>query len=364
MANAPDQSEIRRFPITTVRDQIAACLASFGMPKEHVDITANVMVDADTRGIDTHGISCIPNYFQRWQNNMITMDAAITVLRESPVTALLDAGGGLGYVPAVRAMTMAMEKARTSGMAAISVGNSAHYGAAGYYTRMAAREGLIGFATTNTSGGRVVPTFAAEGRLGTNPIAFAAPAKRNPAFDLDMATSTVAGGKIRNKAVEGLPLPLGWVVDENGNPTTDSSTYPEGIQMTPLGGTAENASYKGYGLAAMVEILSAGLCGASLVTSENHGKRTPGSMEIGHFFLCIDPTAFRPAGAFEDTMDELIDSLHATEPADPAHPVMVAGEPQLNIAAEREKAGIPVPPGLRQRIGELAEETGAAFLLG
>lgn len=364
MAPAPSQDEIRRYPIATVRDQIASCLASFGMPKAHVDITANVMVDADTRGIDTHGISCIPNYYLRLQNNMITMDAKITVVVDNPVTALLDAGGGLGYVPAVQAMTMAMEKARASGMAAISVGNSAHYGAAGYYARMAAREGLVGFVTTNSSSGRVVPTFAAEGRLGTNPIAFAAPAKRNPAFDLDMATSTVASGKIRNKAVEGLPLPLGWAIDMDGHPTTDSSTYWEGTQMTPLGGTAENASYKGYGLAAMVEILSAGLCGASLVTSENHGKRTPGSMEIGHFFLCIDPTAFRPAGAFEETVDELIDSLHATQPADPAEPVMVAGEPQTKIAAEREKSGIPIPPGLRQRIGELAGETGAAFLLG
>jgi len=321
------------------------------------------MVDADTRGIDTHGISCIPNYYRRWRDNMITMDAEITVVRETPVTALLEAGGGLGYVPAVRAMTMAMEKAQANGLAAISVGNSAHYGAAGYYTRMAARQGLIGFATTNTSGGRVVPTFAAEGRLGTNPIAFAAPAKRNPTFDLDMATSTVASGKIRNKAVESLPLPLGWAVDKDGNPTTDSSTYWDGTQMTPLGGTPENASYKGYGLAAMVEILSAGLCGASLVTSGDHGRRTPGSMEIGHFFLCINPTLFRPAGAFEETVDELIDSLHATEPADPAQPVLVAGDPQRRIAAEREKAGIPIPPGLRQSIAKLAEETGAAFLL-
>ena len=364
MDNVTADGEIRRFPVETVRDQIAACLAAFGMPAENVAITANVMVDADTRGIDTHGVSCIPNYYLRWQNNMITMDAAVTVVRDGPVTALLDAGGGLGYVPAVRAMTMAIEKAKAHGLAAVSVANSAHYGAAGYYTRMAAHEGLIGFATTNTSGGRVVPTFAAEGRLGTNPIAFAAPARRHPAFDLDMATSTVASGKIRNKAVEGLPLPLGWAVDKDGRPTTDSSTYWEGTLMTPLGGTPENASYKGYGLAAMVEILSAALCGASLVTSGNHGKRTPGSMEIGHFFLAIDPTAFRPAGAFEDTVDELIDSLHATDPADPAQPVMVAGEPQLRIAAEREKSGIPIPPGLRERIAELAEETGAAFLLG
>jgi LDH2 family malate/lactate/ureidoglycolate dehydrogenase len=364
MTDATAQGEIKFYPTEVVRDQIAACLASFGMPEEHVKITATVMADADKRGIDTHGISCIPNYHLRWRNNMITMDATVSVVRESPVTALLDAGGGLGYVPAVRAMTLAMEKAKAMGMAAVVVRNSAHFGATGYYTRMAAREGLIGMATTNSSAPRVVPTFAAEGRLGTNPIAFTAPAKRNPPFNLDMASSTVASGKIRNKAVEGQTLPLGWAIDKDGHPTTDSSTYWDGTQMTPLGGTTEGGNHKGYGLGAMVEILSAALCGASLVTSENHGKRTPGTMELGHFFLCVNPTAFQPQGAFEDTVDELIDDLHATAPVDRAQPVMIAGEPEDKIEAAREKTGIPIPPGLRQRIRDLAEEMNAAFLLG
>jgi LDH2 family malate/lactate/ureidoglycolate dehydrogenase len=260
-------------------------------------------------------------------------------------------------------MTMAIDKAKNNGMASIAVRNSAHYGAAGYYSRMAAREGLIGMAFTNTSAPHVVPTFAAEGRLGTNPIAFTAPAKRHPPFNLDMATSTVAGGKIRNKAVEKQPLPLGWIVDANGKPTTDSSGYFDGVKMTPLGGTRDLGSHKGYGLAAMVEILSAALPGASLVMSENHGKRTPGTMEIGHFFMAINPTFFRPSGDFEATVDELIDDLHRTEPVDPKQPVMVAGEPEDQIAAERQANGIPIPPGLRETIRKLAAETGAPFLL-
>ena len=178
-----------------------------------------------------------------------------------------------------------------------------------------------------------------------------------------MATSTVAGGKIRNKAVEEQPLPLGWALDKDGRPTTDSATHWDGAMMTPLGGTRELGSHKGYGLGAMVEILSAALPGASVVTRPDHGTRDPGTMNLGHFFLCIDPTAFRPAGAFEDTVDELIDDLHATAPTDPAQPVMVAGEPEDSIEAERETAGIPIPPGLRDRIREIAEETGAPFLL-
>lgn len=358
-----DQEPTRRFPVAAVRDQIAACLQSFGMPRQNAETTAAIMVDADMRGIDSHGISCIPNYYKRVQRNMITMDAATTVVREGPVTALLDNGGGLGYIAAVKAMTMAIEKAKANGMASIAVRNSAHFGATGYYTRMAAREGLLGMAFTNTSAPHVVPTFAAEGRLGTNPIAFTAPAKRHPPFNLDMATSTVAGGKIRNKAVEKQPLPLGWIVDADGNPTTDSSGYFDGVKMTPLGGTRDLGSHKGYGLGAMVEILSAAIPGASRVMSENHGKRIPGTMEIGHFFMAINPTVFRDAGGFEETVDELIDDLHATTPVDPAQPVMVAGEPEDKVGAERQENGIPIPPGLRDTIRKLTAETGAAFLL-
>jgi len=360
---ATDHSTVKRFPVASVRDQIASCLRSFGMPEDDVAITANVMVDADKRGIDTHGISCVPNYFDRWKRKIITLDATITVVRESPVTALVDAGGGLGYVASVRSMEMAIDKAKQNGLAVVTVRNSAHYGAAGYYTRMAAREGLVAMATTNTSGPKVVPTYAAQERLGTNPIAFTAPANRHKPFNLDMATSTVAGGKIRNKAVEEEPLPLGWALDKHGEPTTDSATHWDGAKMTPLGGLAELGSYKGYGLGAMVEILSTAMTGASVVTRPDHGTRDPGTMNLGHFFLCINPTVYRPEGAFEDTVDELIDDLHATAPVDPEQPVMVAGEPEDKIEAEREVAGIPVPPGLRDRIKEIADETGADFLL-
>jgi LDH2 family malate/lactate/ureidoglycolate dehydrogenase len=358
-----DKNETRRFPVAVVRDQIAACLTSFGMPAKNAETTAAIMVDADMRGIDSHGISCIPNYYKRVQNNMITMDAEPTVVRDGPVTALLDNGGGLGYVAAVKATAMAIEKARTNGMASIAVRNSAHYGAASYYTRMAAREGIIAMTFTNTSAPHVVPTFAAEGRLGTNPIAFTAPAKRHPPFNLDMATSTVAGGKIRNKAVEKQPLPAGWAVDAGGHPATDSAGYWDGLNMTPLGGTRDLGSHKGYGLGAMVEILSAAIPGASLVMSENHGKRIPGTMEIGHFFMAINPIFFRDTGGFEATVDALIDDLHATRPIDPKQPVMVAGEPEDKIGAERGKNGIPIPPGLRDSIRKLTAETGAAFLL-
>lgn len=356
-------AQASRFPADIVKQQIVACLTAYGMTDEHAEIAATVMVDSDKRGIDTHGIALLPNYYTRLSRNMLTMKAEIKVTRETPTTAVIDGGGGLGYVPGVRAMRLAMDKAKAIGLGSVAVGNSAHYGAAGYYTRMAAAEGLIGMAVTNSSAPRVVPTFAAEGRLGTNPIAFTAPTKRHPPFTLDMATSTVASGKIRNRMVEKLPLPLGWATDQDGNPTTDSSLYSQGAQMTPLGGTPEGASYKGYGLGAMVEILSTALSDASIVCSPNHGKRKPGSMEIGHFFMAINPTLFREPGGFEETVDQLIDDLHATAPVDSEQPVLIPGEPEMYVEEDRSKNGIPIPPGLRDRLREVCKTTGAAFLL-
>lgn len=364
MSDGTADEDIKHFPADALRNQIASCLAAWGMPADQVEITANVMVDADKCGIDTHGLSMLTTYDSRRREGIITMDAKVEVVRETPVSALVDAGGGLGYVPSVQATKIAIKKAKEMGMAGIAVCNSNHFGATGYYTRMMAAEGLVGMATTNGSGPRTAPTFGRDAKLSTNPIAFTAPAKRNAPFNLDMATTTVAAGKIRNKANEGLPLPEGWANGPDGRPTSDSSLYFDraGTQ-TPLGGTRELGSHKGYGLGAMVEILSAGFSGASLVTHPEHGYRRPGTMDIGHFFLAIDPTAFRPEGAFEETVDELIDALHATTPVDPDQPVMVAGEPENIIRATREETGIPVPPGLRGKIRDIAKNSNAEFFL-
>jgi LDH2 family malate/lactate/ureidoglycolate dehydrogenase len=359
-----DENDVMWAPQDVVREQIASVLAAWGMKPEHVAETAAVMVDADACGIDTHGISMLPPYDDRRRRNVITLDVDIKIVKETPTTALIDAGGGLGYVPSLMATRMCIEKAKKLGMAAITVRESAHFGATGFYTRMMAAEGLIGIATTNGSGPRTAPTFGKEGKLSTNPIAFAAPTRRNDIFSLDMATTTVAAGKIRNKWIEGDRLPLGWANDADGNPSDDPEVYiSRGGTQTPLGGSRELGGHKGYGLAAMVEILSASFSGASLDSSPNHGNNKPGSMEIGHFFLAIDPTQFRDAGEFEDSTDELIDYLHGTKPLDPDKPVMVAGEPENIVREERKTTGIPIPPGLRGQIQEIARQSNAAFLL-
>ena len=253
-------------PYATHRKQLELILRAWGMQEEAAASTAEIMSWADLHGIDTHGISMVPPYDERRRAGRIDMRARPTVVRETPVSALIDGGGGLGHANARRAMELAIDKAKSTGIGVAAVRNSAHFGACGFYALMAVEAGLIGMVTTSASGIQVSPTFGAQARLGTDPIAFAAPGKPGEPFLLDMATTTVAAGKIRNKANENQPAPPGWLVTAEGKPSTDPREVSKGGFMTPLGGTPEGSSHKGYGLSAMVNILSAALSGASMIT--------------------------------------------------------------------------------------------------
>jgi len=260
-------------------------------------------------------------------------------------------------------METAIAKAKISGMAISSVRNSAHFGACGFYAKMAADAGLIGMVTTSASGKQVAPTFGAEARLGTDPMAFAAPGRDGEPFLLDMATTTVAAGKIRNKFNEGLPCPPGWVVTKDGQASTDPlEAADKGGSLTPLGGTPEGSNYKGYGLAAMVNILGACLSGATLITSPMHMKQ-PWGQDIGHFFMAIDPGMFRDPADFRADVTGFCDELRATKPMDPARPVMVAGDPERRNAAQRMRDGIPIGKGLFEKVRAIAAEHNAPWML-
>jgi len=205
--------------------------------------------------------------------------------------------------------------------------------------------------------------------LGTNPIAFAAPTRRNRPFLLDMATASVAANKVKVHELNGKPIPPGWVLDEKGKAVTDAAAALEIIYktkkggLTPLGGTAEMSSYKGYGLAMMVHILGGALSGASFSPIRNKTQKISDPDNLGHFFLAIDPKAFRPEGAFEDDLDAAIDELHAAPPVDPAQPVLVAGDPEAAAREKRMREGIPLPQTLINKIREICERCGAPFLL-
>jgi LDH2 family malate/lactate/ureidoglycolate dehydrogenase len=258
-------------------------------------------------------------------------------------------------------MTTTIKKAKASGIAVVTVRHSSQYGACGYYTAMAAAEGLIGITTTTTPGVRVAPTGGVEGKLGTDPWSFSAPGEEGRPFLLDMATTTVAYGKIRNKANEGLPVPPGWVLDEAGAPSTDPRVVVGGNGFqTPLGGTADGGSHKGYGLSMMVNILSSCLSGADLITDPAHPQR-PG--HLGHFFLALDPGLFRDLADMRGDVTQLCNDLRATRPIDPAKPVMVAGDPERAIAERRRRDGIVIPDGLKARLRTIAQDAGAIWHL-
>jgi LDH2 family malate/lactate/ureidoglycolate dehydrogenase len=350
-------------PYATHRAQIKAILLAWGMPEENAEPTADILSWADLHGVDSHGMSMLPGYDRMRRNGRARMDARPNIVKQTPISALVDGDGGLGHVPAHFAMQLAIDKAKASGMAIVAVRNSAHFGATGYYALMAAKQGLIGMACTSASGIQVAPTFGKEAKLGTDPWSFAAPSGDERPFLLDMATTTVAAGRIRNKSNEGLECPPGWVLNKDGLPSTDPLEAREkGGFLTSLGGSPENSSYKGYGLAAMVNILASCLSGATLITDPQHTKK-PQGMDIGHFFMAIDPGLFREQSEFQADVARFCGDLRATTPVDPVQPVMVAGDPQWKNAEKRMAEGIPVGPGLLGQVRQIAQASAAPWLL-
>jgi LDH2 family malate/lactate/ureidoglycolate dehydrogenase len=345
------------------RAQLKAILSAWGMPDVNAETTADILSWADLHGVDSHGISMIPGYDGLRRSGRAKMDVQPKIIRETPVSAVVDGGGGLGHVPAHFAMTAAIGKAKAAGVGVAVVKHSAHFGAAGYYSLMAAKQGLVGMACTSASGIQVAPTFGKQARLGTDPWSFAAPSGDGVPFLLDMATTTVAAGRIRNKANEQQPTPDGWVLDKEGKPSNDPLVAKEkGGFLTSLGGSPENSSYKGYGLAVMVNILASCLSGATLITDPEHTKK-PVGMDIGHFFMAIDPNIFRESDDFQQDVASFMGALRGTTPVDPERPVMVAGDPQWKNAAARMQAGIPVGPGLLNQVRQIAQAAAAPWLL-
>ena len=264
--------------------QIASVLRAWGMPDDHVTVTVDRILYADLRGIDSHGCTTLAFYQRLRADGVLNPRAKVAVTRHEGATTLVDGGGGLGHVPATRAMELAIEIAAAHGVGAVAVCNSGHFGAAGAYAAMAADKGLIGIATTSTPTPTVVPTFGRQAMLGTNPIAFAAPARRHPMFLLDMATSTASFGKVLEQWRKGRLIPDRWMLAQDGAPLTAGHAALTNQRLTPLGGDLDGASYKGYGLAMMVEILSAALAGLTFA-DPRLGRR----LRVGHFVMALDP---------------------------------------------------------------------------
>ena len=342
----------------TLRRQIELVLSAWGMRKDYVEQTAEVMVDTDLRGIESHGIGMLPGYARMVRSGRMDLNGEVRVVTDLPSIGRVDGGHNLGHPVSIRAMSLAIDKCRATGVGVVSAYHSGHHGACGYYARMASRDGLVGVAMTGTPSGPMVPTLGREPVLGTNPIAFSAPARRNPAFVLDMATSTASLGKLSIARRRGAPLPEGWALDGEGRPTTDAEVASVARRLTPLGGTRELGSHKGYGLAAMVDVLSNVLSGAAVPAVRSSDKS-----DVGHFFMALDPELFCGRDAFLDDMDALIDALHHTRPADESEPVLVAGDPENAAYETRSREGIPVSEGLAEEVRAVVAAAGVEFLL-
>jgi len=310
-----------------------------GLAPEDARLAVDVLLTANLRGVDTHGVAnMLPGYLRALREGTAKADADITIVRETPGTATVDGNQALGVVATPKAMRVAIEKAQQVGIAAVSIGNSRHLAMASYHAMMALEHDMIGVCTS-ASGPYVVPTFAREPRLGTNPIAVAVPCGTQPAYVFDAATSAIPGNRVNIAYHKGDQLPGGVLADADGRPILEPSDPPatyHGLKLLPLGSTREAGSHKGTGLATIVEILGSMLSGSELMLRLPQG-------EAHQFLMALDIAAFTDVQEFKAAMDDLVQTMNDT-PTAPGHDrVIVAGQLEAEAAADRGANGIPVP---------------------
>jgi len=335
---------------------VSRSFEKLGVTTGDAEIAANVLIAADLRGVDTHGvIRFSPQaWYVKWlTEGSMTARPNIRVISESPSTALIDGDRGMGMVIGHRAMEIAIRKAKESGIGMVGVRNSRHYGMSAYYAMLAPPHDMIGIAMTNASR-QVVPTFGREARFGTNPMCFAVPADKELPFVLDMATTTAAAGKLELAARQGKSIPPGWALNEQAQTTLDPRMAQKARRLLPLGGSREGGSHKGYGLAILVEILCGVLTGTMTALSTDQDPR-------GHFFGAIRIDTFRPVDEFKRDMDRLIRQLKSTPPIEGQDRVYVAGEIEFETAEERAERGIPLLPSVLKGLREVGEQLGVPY---
>ena len=335
-------------------------LVKIGVPEEDARISADVLVYADLRGVETHGMSnnnLGRIYVTGIRDRGVNPKAQVKIVHETPVTALVDGDGGLGLVVGVRAMNIAIEKAKQSYIGMVTVRNSHHFGAAQYFSMMAVPHGMIGISSTNTSP-IVLPTGGKEPVYGTNPISVAAPSDKEAPFCLDMGTSAIVFQKVILSTRLGKALPLGVAADEEGQPTTDPEVALKARKLLPLGGTPELGSHKGYGLGILVDILCGVLSGHGAGVQMD---RERGFGSTGHFFAAIRVDAFRPLEDFKAQMDDVFQRIHRIPPVDGYDRVLVAGDIEHMAEQRRSKEGIPLLPEVVTELMDLADEVGVTW---
>lgn len=337
-----------------------------GCSEEDATLATTVLLSADLRGIDSHGIARLSGYVRLWEAKRVNAKPEIKILHQTPSTATVDGDSGLGLVVAPKAMQIAIDKAKAVGAGWVSVQGSNHFGIAGYHAMMALQEDMIGICMTNASP-LVAPTFSIERLLGTNPICVAVPAGSQPPFVADLATTTAANGKLEILQRKNLEAPLGWIQDKEGHSSTNPHELKGGGALLPLGGDREHGSHKGYALGAVVDIFSAVLSGA------NYGPWVPPfpayvpmpvgmpGKGIGHFFGAMQIDAFRPAEEFKRHMDKWIERFRSAKTAEGFEKVIIPGDPEREMEADRKENGIPLLKPVVDDLKSLAERFEVVF---
>lgn len=357
------------FTETELRTFTYAVFKKIGCSDAHAKLASDVLIKSDLRGIDSHGVARLSGYVRLWEKGRINTKPNIKIVHETPTTATVDGDGGLGLVVAPFAMQLAIEKAEKYGTGWVAVKNSNHFGIAGYHALMAVEKDMIGISMTNASP-LVAPTYANERLLGTNPMCYAFPAGKYPPLIVDMATAAAANGKLEIAQRANQELPDGWVQDKNGQPSIDPHELKNGGSLLPLGSDKNHGSHKGYGLSAIVDILSAVLSGA------NYGPWVPPFVSfldpptdpvgegIGHFLGAMRVDGFRPAADFKSHIDNWIARFKAAKTIDPNQKVIIPGEPEYDFEQERKISGIPIIDAVVKDLNELAIKLALGTTLG
>ena len=330
----------------------------YGVPEADAAICADVLLESDRRGIESHGCNRFkPIYIDRIAEGIQNPVTVVETLKETAVTAVYDAHDGMGMVASHKAMTAAIEKAGKYGMSMAVIRNSTHYGIAGYWASMAVKAGMIGMTGTNARPS-IAPTFGVENMLGTNPLTLGFPTDEDFPFMLDCATSITQRGKIEVFARTGEPTPAGMVIGHDGKALTDSARILDDLvsgqaALTPLGGIGDElAGYKGYGYATVVEVLSAALsCGSflkMLTNKDERGAKRP--YHLGHFFIVIDPEAFMGLDSFKKTCGDILRELRASRKAPGQDRIYTAGEKEYLTWLDRKDKGVPLGEAVRSDI--------------
>ncbi len=337
----------------------------YGFSEEESTQITDVLLEADLSGIESHGIQRLVRYDYEIKSGFVKMDAKPEIVKETPVSAVIDGHDAMGQTLAVKSMQLAIDKAKKNGVGIVSVRNGNHFGIAGYYANMAMREGLIGITMTNTES-IMVPTFGAEAVLGTNPIAFAMPASPVP-FSFDAATTVVPRGKLEVYAKRGNGIPDGWAMDETGAASTDSDRVLKNIigktggGILPLGGVGDITSgYKGYGFGMIVEILSGILSGGC---TSNHINRTPGRVDTTFFFMAIDYGMFGDKAELEARLSKFMQEIRDSKKAEGQTRIWTHGEKEFERHAKVLAEGIPVNEKTYAEMTRIGAEMGASDLL-